>query len=134
MIKPYTFILTTASLLLFTGCSNPMSSAAPRIVHKDTVHTDAAATLEPQPIQTSVSSKEAKFHSAMIAVAKSTKTDPRYRKLGLQSHEEKIWFKDLMYKLWDRQITRQDFIRQGVQKYPDHRYEFTYIANAYQNY
>jgi hypothetical protein len=128
-------ILTAASVLLFAGCSNPMSSAAPRIIQKDRTNADTpAATLLPEPIQVADSAKEAKFHSAMIAVAKSTKTDPHYRKLGLQSSEEKIWFKDLMYKLWDRQITRQDFIQQGVKKYPDHRYEFTYIANAYQNY
>ena len=70
----------------------------------------------------------------MIQVAQSTKQDPNYHRIALNTQEEKIWFRDLMYKLWDREITRQQFITEGVKRYPSHRYEFTYIANAYQNY
>ena len=70
----------------------------------------------------------------MGAVAKSTKLDPKYHKISLNTPQEKVWFKNLMYRLWDRQITRDEFIRQGVAKYPDHHYEFTFIADAYQNY
>jgi hypothetical protein len=78
--------------------------------------------------------KEARFHSVMTAVAQSTKKDPNYKRLSLDTPEQKIWFKNLMYRLWDRQITRAEFIAEGTSVYPHHKYEFTYIANAFQNY
>jgi len=70
----------------------------------------------------------------MIKVAQSTQADPNYHRMALNTPEEKRWFKNLMYQLWDRQITRKQFIAEGTSRYPDHKYEFTYIANAYQNY
>lgn len=104
--------------LLFTGCSDTIG---PRI---------ASSTSYEKPTP----AKEAKFHEAMIKVAQSTRQNPNYHRMALNTPEEKTWFKNLMYRLWDRQITREQFIAEGMAKYPNHKYEFTYIANAYQNY
>jgi len=134
-MKEQTAILLLSAVLL-AGCSNSMESAAPRIAQ--TAQTEKEPTSVTAPAQeyyeAPTPEKEAKFHSTMIAVAKSTKKDPKYHRMALNTAEEKRWFKDLMYRLWDRQITRQQFIAEGVAKYPDHKYEFSYIANAYQNY
>jgi hypothetical protein len=78
--------------------------------------------------------KEAAFRETMIKVALSTQDDAKYRKLALDTPEKKAWFKELMYRLWDRQITRAQFIREGLKKYPDRAYEFNYIANSFQRY
>lgn len=114
------FSLTAA--ILFTGCSNPLSSVSPqsRVSHK----------ISPAPVGT----KMEHFQNTMRQVAQSTKRDPNYHRIALNTAEEKQWFKNLMFRLWDRQITRKQFIDEGVKRYPSHRYEFTYIANAYQNY
>ena len=112
----YAFVL---SALLFSGCAN---TTGPRVASQKTIY------------ESPTTAKEAKFHETMIKVAKSTQDDPKYNRMALNTPEEKSWFKNLMYRLWDRQITRQEFIDAGVAKYPEHRYEFTYIANAYQNY
>jgi hypothetical protein len=127
-------ILLSAALL--TGCSNPMESAAPRIsqVEHQAAEMGKSISTAGQHYETATGKKEARFHKAMIAVAKSTKQDRHYHRIALNTTEEKRWFKDLMYRLWDRQITRKEFIRQGTARYPGHKYEFTYIANAYQNY
>jgi uncharacterized protein YceK len=124
--------LTIAAAIAMNGCSNPMESATP----SSSAQTHSASTrhLTHHKYKTPTPDKEAKFHSIMITVAKSTKLDPKYKKLSLDSPEEKVWFKKLMYRLWDRQITRAEFIAEGTSKYPHHKYEFTYIANAYQNY
>jgi hypothetical protein len=68
----------------------------------------------------------------MRSIALSTQNDPRYNRMALNTPEQKAWFKDLMYKLWDRQITRDEFIAMGLQKYPTHKYEFEFIANGFQ--
>ncbi len=76
--------------------------------------------------------KLALFHPVMTKVALSTKEDPNYNKMALTTTEEKQWFHDLMYNLWDRQISKNQFISEGVAKYPSHRYEFTFVANGFQ--
>ncbi len=126
-------------LLLVTvwlgGCSATTQSVTPqntpqsRIVQHDTKKTQSTPSYE---VPTSL--KEKRFHSVMIEIAQSTHLDPNYHRLGLKSDEEKRWFKNLMYRLWDRQITRQQFISEGTARFPNHRYEFTYIANAFQSY
>ena len=78
--------------------------------------------------------KLGQFNPVMHKVALSTKKDPKYKKMALTTQEEKEWFHDLMYRLWDRQITKNQFISEGVAKYPTHRYEFTFIANGFQRY
>jgi len=115
-MKRYTSALFI-SALLFTGCSDLTGPRLPSGHYE-----------KPTP------QKEAKFHEAMIKVAQSTQGDPNYHRMALNTPEEKKWFKELMYRLWDRQITREQFIAEGVKKYPNHKYEFTFVANAYQNY
>jgi len=126
------YLLALAAAIAMSGCSNPMETATPSPSTQrhlsDTHHPTNGMYEAPTP------GKEAKFHTAMIAVAKSTKLDPQYKKLSLDTPEAKSWFKNLMYRLWDRQITRAEFITEGTSVYPQHEYEFAYIANAFQNY
>ena len=105
--------------ILAAGCSEPADSVSPqsRVTH----------TQQTIP-------KETRFLSIVSDIAKSTQHDPDYHKISLTTKAEKEWFKNLMYRLWDREITRAQFIREGLKRYPSHRYEFTYIANAFQNY
>lgn len=76
--------------------------------------------------------KQKLFQEDMIAVATSTKSDPNYHRMALDTPERKAWFKNLMYRLWDGQITKQQFIDEGVTKYHDHRYEFEFVANGFE--
>ncbi len=78
--------------------------------------------------------KEAAYHKTMVKVAMSTKESSKYKKMVLDTPEKKAWFKDLMYRLWDRQITRNQFIEEGLKKYPTRHYEFNFIAYGFQRY
>jgi len=115
--------------LALSGCTNNMvpslSPSAPAPAPKAPVvqRTDYAHA-SPE--------KQDRFHEDMIAVAKSTKNDPNYHRMALDTPERKAWFKDLMYRLWDGQITKQQFIAEGVNKYPNHQYEFEFVANGFE--
>ena len=83
-------------------------------------------------VQVPTQVKEPYFRKAMTKVAHSTQDDRRYNKITLDSKAKKLWFKNLMYRLWDRQITRNEFILEGLSKYPARKYEFTFVANGFQ--
>lgn len=113
--------LTTLLLagLAINGCSTT-DTPTPKVTH---VHYK-----KPTP------QKEEQFHKTMMKVALSTKEDDKYNRMALDTPEKKEWFKTLMYRLWDRQITRDQFIAEGIEKYPTHRYEFSFVANGFQKY
>lgn len=112
-------ILTAIAAVSFTGCTNPMSSVITPSIKKQSYQKPTAA-------------KSAAYQDTMIKVALSTRDDSKYRKLELDTAEKKAWFKDLMYRLWDRQITRNQFIAEGLAHYPSRRYEFNFVAQGFQ--
>ncbi|MGW8169457.1 MAG: hypothetical protein ACWGHH_05580 [Sulfurovaceae bacterium] len=72
--------------------------------------------------------KQKAFDEKLEQVASVVKQDPKYNKINLETKEEKDWFKKLSYRLWDRQITKIQFIEAGVTRYPSNHYEFDLIA------
>lgn len=72
------------------------------------------------------------FKEQMQRVAQSIKDDKEYQRMNLDTQEKKVWFQNLMFELWDRRITRAEFIERGLQKYPSHLYEFQFVAEGFQ--
>ena len=114
-MKKTILISTVLAALTFTGCTDSMTSATPKQVYQ-------APTPE----------KSAKFNPILGEVAHSTKTDPNYHKMALKTDEDKKWFTSQAYRLWDRQMTKSQFVSDGVAKYPGHEYEFKFVANGIQ--
>ncbi len=69
----------------------------------------------------------------MRSVASGIKNDTNYQRIALDTPEKKEWFKSLTYRLWDRQITRQQFMAEGLAKYPNRRYEFQFIIRGFES-
>ena len=109
----YNFLMLTLIASLLTGC-NGIQNATP----------------SNPPYHVAQSLKTKAYDITWRKVARSTLHDPEYKKLDLDTPEKKIWFKQLIYKLWDREITKREFIEEGIRKYPDHRYEFEFIAEG----
>ena len=122
----YSFIIIALSIIGFNGCSLTKHHVSPK--HKKT-NTKSTMNYE-KPTK----AKSIKFHASMDKVAQSTQSNPNYKKMALNTPQRKAWFKNLMYRLWDRQITRTQFIDEGLKYYPTHRYEFNFIANGFQKY
>jgi len=112
-------ILTTIAAVSFTGCTNPMNSIS-------------TPTFKPQSYQKPSATKSVNFRNTMMKVALSTRDDSNYNKMELDTPEKKAWFKDLMFRLWDRQITRNQFMSEGLSKYPTHKYEFAFVSDGFQ--
>lgn len=119
-MKKRFYIFLVAGLSL-TACTNSLPVPASRTTPAAAVHYQ-----KPTP------EKEERFRATMKEVALSTKDNPKYHRMALDTPEKKEWFKSLMYRLWDRQITRAQFIAEGLEKYPSHHYEFEFIANGFQ--
>jgi len=104
----------------FTACTNNVPSlSAPS--QKTIVNSYTNASAE----------KSAAYNRDMRTVGLSTRQDPKYRSFGFKTTEEKVWFRDLTYAYWHRDITKNQFISQGLAKYPTHRYEFNFVANGF---
>ena len=126
MTKTYLIIIPTLFALGVTGCTSPIPTLKPR-------HSIQYTTTTVAPVQYAkpTPQKIERYQQTMRTVASGIKDDPNYHRIALDTPEKKAWFKDLTYKLWDRQITRQQFLTQGVAKYPTHQYELQFIINGF---
>lgn len=121
MKRHITIAILTA--LSFSGCTSSMNMLS-------TPQTQKAPA--PKQYQQPTPAKAEAYQSTMRRVASGIKDDPNYNRITLDTPEKKAWFKDLTYRLWDRQITYSQFMSEGLAKYPDHKYEFNFVANGFQ--
>ena len=125
------------ALLLFNGCGTlqspqPKSNESKSQSSATQPRQCGCTPLGDRVYELPTPQKEAVFKQEMAKVALSTKEDPNYKRLALDTPEEKRWFKELLYRLWDRQITREEFIKEGLKRFPDKGYEFRFIAEGFQ--
>lgn len=119
----YYLLLLSISLLVLSGCT-PASSALSVSQKRVNVSTHYE---QPTP------HKLALYQQTMRSVASGIKHDSKYQRIALDTPEKKEWFKTLTYRLWDRQITRQQFVAEGLAQYPSRRYEFEFVINGFAN-
>ena len=118
--------LAIITALSFSGCTNPLSSPEPTKTSKNFTYGyigyDKASD-----------AKIVAFKKDQRKVGLLTKQDPHYKSFApvLGSEESKTWFNNNMYLLWDRQITRKEYIAQGIAKFPTYKHEFTFIAQNF---
>ncbi len=74
------------------------------------------------------------YQKTMMKVASKIKYDQRYNKIELNTPQKKAWFKQITYQLWDRQITKEQFVAIGLSKYPTHQYEFDFVVKGFAKY
>jgi len=118
----YSLFLATLAGFSFTACST-YTQTVPQNTQQ--VHEKKEIYEKPTP------QKLKAYQKTMLKIALGIKDDPRYNKIALKTAQNKAWFRDLTYRLWDRQITRYQFITEGLKKYPTHRYEFEFIVRGF---
>ena len=122
-LKKYYLLLASISLLVLSGCT----PASQYLGSAPTTTANVTHYESPTP------RKMALYQQTMRSVASGIKHDTKYQRIALDTPEKKEWFKTLTYRLWDRQITRQQFMAEGLVQYPTHRYEFEFVINGFAN-
>jgi len=122
MKKSYLLLATTISFLGLVGCTSPSVVTTSRQSYIKTTHYE-----KPTP------EKMAHYQQTMRTVASGIKHDNNYQRITLDTPEKKEWFRMLTYRLWDRQITRQQFMTEGLSHYPSHRYEFAFVIKGFES-
>jgi len=102
----------------FVGCSSALHNKKPKSPTAKRVY------------QAPTPAKMQKFGATMQKIATKIPGDPSYNRMSLNTPEKKAWFKDLTYRLWDRQISKHEYMSRGLAKYPTHRYELEFIAKG----
>ena len=135
MTNKIILILTSFFLI---GCTNPMDMVQPLDVKK-TVKVQPKKKYKPKKVSKVTKRKPVRYNIpknkpqeywvVMKNVALDTKQDKKYKKMSIPKSQKK-WFRELTYLLWDRQITKHKFLKEGLKKYPGHRYELNFIING----
>ena len=130
------------SALIMTGCSTSSSNYlldnTPKVQTPSPNNIQPATQFDLSPTYTESSlpryiepspEKKERFTSDFRTVAIKTKSDPAYERMGLDTPETKRWFKQTTYLLWNRDISRSQYIKEGLTRFPSSRYEFNFVAN-----
>lgn len=124
------FIVLTSIALGLSGCTSSIDHLIePKQTTQPTYSTQTRAVQSE--FEAPTPQKKEAYEKTMRKVASGIKDDPNYQRLALDTPEKKEWFKNLTYRLWDHQITRQQFIDEGLKRYPDHGYEFNFIVRGF---
>ncbi|MEW6998585.1 hypothetical protein AADZ86_12890 [Colwelliaceae bacterium BS250] len=105
LIKIFTSIILIAFL---SSCANPTVSKA------------IADANEPAVIK--------KFENDITVIANAAIEDPNYKRIPLDSTPDIEWFFSLAFLLWDDKVTTGAFMEEGVNRFPDYKESFEYIA------
>ncbi len=116
----YKLYVTALAGFAFTACTPSLDLSGP----------SGASTIQ-KTYKAPTPEKLERYQQKMMEVASGIKDDPKYDRIILDTPEKKSWFKDLTYRLWDRQITADQFMEEGLEKYPTHRYEFEFVIRGF---
>lgn len=122
-MKQYLMIATFV-VFGFSGCTSSMNQLS------EPTEPTRTAMVQQHFEQPSVAKTEA-YENTMRKIASGIQNDPNYQRIALNTPEKKKWFRNLTYRLWDRQMTRQQFMSEGLEKEPSHKYEFDFIVRGF---
>jgi len=106
--KLFVSLLFGMTLFLSTGCSYSMlvDSGTPGIENE---------------------AKYDGFDKWFTQVKDKIEDDKSYHKIDFDSKHDAEWFMTLLFKVWNKNITHEAFIKEGVAAYPENRDTFEYF-------
>jgi len=116
--KFLTIALTGAlTISTITGCTTMRNMVVENAVK------DTKGAQDPKKVE----QFETKFSQVLDAI--DNKKD--YKKIPLDGTADGEWFIQQSFKLWDGQITKEQYITAGLAKFPEYRETFTYLADQF---
>jgi len=108
------FIMVIKVLLIaLNGCATP--------------HTDTSIAGADDP------GKVKAFEAKLNEVVKEVDKDPNYRRIPLDTKEDQEWFLSKAFPYWDNQISKEEFINEGLKRFPEYRDSFKFLAEKFKN-
>lgn len=102
--------VTLAIAVLMTGCASSAPTPPSHIPHSD----DAE--------------KVAAYQARIKQLVSVVDDTPGYKRIPLDSDEEIGWFAGLSFQFWDGQITRDEFMKRGLARFPGYEASFRLVA------
>ncbi len=80
-----------------------------------------------QDVKDPVLAKE--FEADLKKMLSAISADKNYKRMPLDTKEDEAWLTSQMFRLWDHNITKEEFVGIGLIKYPANKYELNFIAD-----
>jgi len=100
-------------LLIIGGCSSSKPTA------------DIPDANDPKMVQA--------FEDQLKVIVDDIRKKPDYKRIPLDTKEDQEWFINLAFLFWDGKSTRDEFIAGGIQRFPEHRSSFEFLADELKN-
>ena len=75
--------------------------------------------------------KVAAFEKKFNQVLEDVDNKEDYKKIPFDSNVDTEEFISNSYKLWDKQISKEEFVSKGTKKYPDYKETYNYLADEF---
>lgn len=69
------------------------------------------------------------FDNRMGAFVAHIKEDPNYKRIPLETTADREWFYQLTEQVYEHKITKEQFVAEGVKKYPGYDASFSEVAD-----
>lgn len=121
MVK-YLRVMVVALVLMLQACSSlPSNNSLTDVTGVENME-QALRHLEDPEHQT-------EFTKAMKYVADTVSQDPRYKRIPLDTPDLQEWFTARAFLLWDGQISKEQFIKFGTERFPQLESSFLKVAS-----
>ena len=68
------------------------------------------------------------FTDQLKSLKSTISENPDYKKIPLDTEEDKNWFTTLAYQYWNDEIGLSEFVSQGVARFPGYEESFNFVA------
>lgn len=73
--------------------------------------------------------KRIQFQEKINSISKDILEIPNYKRIPIDSDQDQDWFTTQAFLYWDEKSTKEEFISNGVKKYPEYRETFEYLSD-----
>jgi len=69
------------------------------------------------------------FDARMSELSAHVKADPNYKRIPLDTTSDRQWFYDESQALYTNKITKEQFVKEGAQRFPGYEASFAEVAD-----
>lgn len=71
------------------------------------------------------------FAEKYKSVIKTIQNNPDYKRIPLDAEIDQDWFLKQIFQLWNKKMTKTQFVEQGVNRFPGFKGSFEFLADKF---